>query len=220
LAAGARVAATAGSPAKRAFLRAAGAELVLDSRDPGFADQLRAVWPEGVDVVLNSLAGAAMERSLELTKPFGRFVELGKRDFFENTRVGLRPWRRNLTYFGVDVDQLPKARPDLARRLLQGIAQRLADGALHPLPHAVRGPAEVEAAFRTLQASTQIGKLVLVPPQGEAGATPAEWTPPEGIILVVGGTQGFGFECAKWLAARGASRLALLSRRGGTAPGA
>src|SRR5690606_27909601 len=28
------------------------------------------------------------------------------------------------------------------------------------------------------------------------------------------------FECAKWLAARGASRLALLSRRGGTAPGA
>jgi NAD(P)-dependent dehydrogenase (short-subunit alcohol dehydrogenase family)/acyl carrier protein len=37
---------------------------------------------------------------------------------------------------------------------------------------------------------------------------------------VVGGTQGFGFEAAKWLAARGATRLALLSRRGGTAPGA
>jgi acyl transferase domain-containing protein/NADPH:quinone reductase-like Zn-dependent oxidoreductase/short-subunit dehydrogenase/acyl carrier protein len=219
-AAGARVAATAGSAAKRAFLRAAGAELVLDSRDPGFADQLRAVWPEGVDVVLNSLAGVAMERSLELTKPFGRFVELGKRDFFENTRVGLRPWRRNLTYFGVDVDQLPKARPDLARRLLEGIAHRLAEGALHPLPHAVRGPAEAEAAFRTLQASAQIGKLVLVPPQGQAAAAPAAWAPPEGTILVVGGTQGFGFECAKWLAAWGATRLALLSRRGGTAPGA
>jgi acyl transferase domain-containing protein/acyl carrier protein len=221
-AAGARVVATAGSAAKRAFLRAAGAELVLDSRDPGFADQLRAAWPEGVDVVLNSLAGAAMERSLELTKPFGRFVELGKRDFFENTRVGLRPWRRNLTYFGVDVDQLPKARPELARRLLQGIAQRLADGALHPLPHAVRGPAEAEAAFRTLQASAQIGKLVLLPPEApaEAGPVAAAWAPPAGTILVVGGTQGFGFECAKWLAAHGATRLALLSRRGGTAPGA
>ncbi|MBO1073055.1 type I polyketide synthase [Roseomonas marmotae] len=221
-AAGARVAATAGSPAKRAFLRAAGAELVLDSRDPGFADQLRAAWPEGVDVVLNSLAGTAMERSLELTKPFGRFIELGKRDFFENTRVGLRPWRRNLTYFGVDVDQLPKARPDLAQGLLRRIAQRLAEGALHPLPHAVRGPAEAEAAFRTLQASAQIGKLVLTPPAARATATtaPAAWTPPEGTILVVGGTQGFGFECAKWLAANGATRLALLSRRGGTAPGA
>jgi phthiocerol/phenolphthiocerol synthesis type-I polyketide synthase C len=133
-AAGARIAATAGSPAKRAFLRAAGAELVLDSRDPGFADHLRAVWPEGVDVVLNSLAGDAMERSLELTKPFGRFVELGKRDFFENTRVGLRPWRRNLTYFGVDVDQLPKSRPDLAKALLEQIAHRMAIGRPAPAP--------------------------------------------------------------------------------------
>ncbi|EHL97017.1 hypothetical protein HMPREF9946_04439, partial [Acetobacteraceae bacterium AT-5844] len=176
---------------------------------------------------MNSLAGDAMDRSLELTKPFGRFVELGKRDFFENTRVGLRPWRRNLTYFGVDVDQLPKSRPDLAKSLLEDIARRMAQGELHPLPHAVRAPAEAEAAFRTLQASGQIGKLVLTPPAipattaaTAATAAAPEWTPPEGIILVVGGTQGFGFECAKWLAARGATRLALLSRRGGTTPGA
>ncbi|MDJ0388093.1 SDR family NAD(P)-dependent oxidoreductase [Roseomonas sp. E05] len=223
-AAGARVAATAGTPAKRAFLRAAGAELVLDSRDPGFADRLRATWPEGVDVVLNSLAGEAMERSLGLVKPFGRFVELGKRDFFENRRVGLRPYRNNLTYFGVDVDQLPKARPALARELLQEIAGRLAAGALRPLPYARRPAEAVEAAFRTLQASAQIGKLVLTPPAIPARPAgcpdPAAWAPPAGTILVVGGTGGFGFECAKWLAARGATDLALLSRRGGAAPGA
>ncbi|WP_160937552.1 type I polyketide synthase [Teichococcus coralli] len=223
-AAGARVAATAGTAAKRAFLRAAGAELVLDSRDPGFADRLRAAWPEGVDVVLNSLAGEAMERSLGLVKPFGRFVELGKRDFFENRRVGLRPYRNNLTYFGVDVDQLPKARPALARELLEEIAARLAAGALRPLPHALRPAGAVEAAFRTLQASAQIGKLVLtpppVPPRPAARPDPAAWAPPAGTILVVGGTGGFGFECAKWLAARGATDLALLSRRGGAAPGA
>ena len=223
-AAGARVAATAGTPAKRAFLRAAGAELVLDSRDPGFADRLRAAWPEGVDVVLNSLAGEAMERSLALVKPFGRFVELGKRDFFENRRVGLRPYRNNLTYFGVDVDQLPKARPALARELLQEIAARFAAGELRPLPHARRPAEAVEAAFRTLQASAQIGKLVLTPPPAPAQPAtrpdPATWAPPAGTILVVGGTGGFGFECAKWLAARGATDLALLSRRGGAAPGA
>ncbi|MFC4170414.1 MDR/SDR family oxidoreductase, partial [Teichococcus aestuarii] len=217
-AAGARIAATAGTPAKRALLRAAGAELVLDSRDPGFADQLRAAWPEGVDVVLNSLAGEAMERSLGLVKPFGRFVELGKRDFFENRRVGLRPYRHNLTYFGVDVDQLPKARPILARRLLTDIAQRFADGLLHPLPHAARQATEVEAAFRALQASSHIGKLVLVPPAMPRTPPRPAWVPPEGTILVVGGVQGFGFECAKWLAARGARHLALLSRRGGTTP--
>jgi len=127
-AAGALVAATAGSPEKRAFLNQLGADLVLDSRDAGFADALRAAWPDGVDVVLNSVAGTAMERSLALLSPFGRFVELGKRDFAEGRRAGLGAFRRNISYFAVDVDALPRARPALAEALLRDIAARLADG--------------------------------------------------------------------------------------------
>ncbi|NKE16315.1 type I polyketide synthase [Neoroseomonas oryzicola] len=219
-AAGARVAATAGNEEKRAFLRMAGAELVLDSRDAGFADALRAAWPDGVDVVLNSLAGEAMERSLGLLAPFGRFIELGKRDFVENRRAALRPLRRNVSYFAVDADALPRAKPDLAQALLADIAARLAEGALLPLPHAVFDADAAEAAFRTLQASAHIGKLVIRPPAG-TGAAPAPWAPdPGGTYLVIGGTQGFGLECAKWLAANGAAHLALVSRRGGETPGA
>ncbi|BDG73934.1 hypothetical protein Rmf_38630 [Roseomonas fluvialis] len=219
-AAGALVAATAGSEEKRAFLRAAGADLVLDSRDAGFADRLRAAWPGGVDVALNSLAGEAMERTLGLMAPFGRFIELGKRDFVENRRAPLRPFRRNVSYFAVDADALPRARPDLAQALLADIAARLAEGALLPLPHAVFAPEEVETAFRTLQASTHIGKLVVRPPAGDGAAAPAPWRPdPDGLYLVLGGVQGFGLECAKWLAANGAAHLALVSRRGRATPG-
>jgi NADPH:quinone reductase-like Zn-dependent oxidoreductase/acyl carrier protein len=220
-AAGALVAATAGTEEKRAFLRLAGADLVLDSRDAGFADALRAAWPQGVDVALNSLAGAAMERTLGLMAPFGRFIELGKRDFVENRRAPLRPLRRNVSYFAVDADALPRARPDLAQALLADIAARLADGALLPLPHAVFAPEEVETAFRTLQASTHIGKLVVRPPAADGAAAAKPWRPdPDGTYVVVGGVQGFGLECAKWLAANGAAHLALVSRRGGTTPGA
>ena len=219
-AAGTRVAATAGSAEKRAFLRLAGAELVLDSRDAGFADALRAAWPEGVDVVLNSLAGEAMERSLALVGPFGRFVELGKRDFVENRRAALRPLRRNVSYFAVDADALPRAKPDLAAALLADIAARLADGSLLPLPHAAFTAEEAETAFRMLQASTHIGKLVIRPP-AETPPAPAPWRPdPDGTYIVTGGVQGFGLECAKWLAANGARHLALVSRRGPVAPGA
>ena len=218
-AAGALVATTAGSPEKRAFLRQLGADLVLDSRDPGFADALRAAWPDGVDVVLNSLAGVAMERSLALLSPFGRFVELGKRDFAEGRRTGLGAFRRNISYFAVDADALPRARPALAEALLRDIAARLADGALAPLPYRAFPAEEAEAAFRQLQASSHIGKLVIRPPLPVASRA-APWQPDEaGAYVVLGGTQGFGLECAKWLAAAGARRVALVSRRGAATPG-
>jgi acyl transferase domain-containing protein/NADPH:quinone reductase-like Zn-dependent oxidoreductase/acyl carrier protein len=220
-AAGAEVVMTAGTAAKRAFLRAAGADLVLDSRAAGFDDALRQHWPEGVDVVLNSLAGEAMERSIGLLKPYGRFVELGKRDYAEDRRIAVRPFRRNITYFGVDVDQLPKARPAEAARLLESIRGRLASGDLRPLPYARRAAEDAEGAFRLLQASGHIGKIVVLPPRGDATPQPA-WSPrgpATGTILVTGGAAGFGLECAKWLAASGATRLALLSRRGPATPG-
>ena len=218
--AGARVVATAGSPAKRVFLREAGAELVLDSRDPGFADRLRAAGLAGVDVALNSLAAEAMERTLGLMRPFGRFIELGKRDYAENRRVALRPLRRNVTYFAVDVDELPRARPAVAARLLASIAGRLASGVLQPLPFALRPAAEAEAAFRTLQASGQIGKLVIAPPEPAPARAAVDWHPGEGIAIILGGMQGFGLAAAHWLAVQGVRRFALISRRGAATPGA
>jgi acyl transferase domain-containing protein/D-arabinose 1-dehydrogenase-like Zn-dependent alcohol dehydrogenase/acyl carrier protein len=45
------------------------------------------------------------------------------------------------------------------------------------------------------------------------------WTP-RGTVLVTGGTGALGAEVARWLAANGASRLVLTSRRGPDAPGA
>ena len=77
---------------------------------------------QGVDVVLNSLSGEAMERSLEVLRPFGRFLELGKRDLYLNRRIHLRPLRQNISYFAIDIDQLPIRRPDLARDLLAEVS--------------------------------------------------------------------------------------------------
>jgi NADPH:quinone reductase-like Zn-dependent oxidoreductase/NAD(P)-dependent dehydrogenase (short-subunit alcohol dehydrogenase family)/acyl carrier protein len=221
---GAIVIATAGSDVKRGFLRLAGADHVLDSRDLGFANAVRAITDgAGVDVVLNSLSGEAMEQSLAVLKPFGRFLELGKRDFYLNRRIHLRPLRQNVSYFAIDVDQLPIQRPDLARALLSEVATALADGAIRPLAHRCFGFGEVADAFRLMQASGHIGKLVLLPNSNRGvrlGQAPAIALRRDGTYLVTGGISGFGFEAARWLAQHGAGSIALVSRRGADSPGA
>jgi phthiocerol/phenolphthiocerol synthesis type-I polyketide synthase C len=224
---GAEVFATAGSAEKREFVTLLGADHVFDSRSLAYAEQiLAATGGEGVDVVLNSLAGEAIRRNLQVLRPFGRFLELGKRDFFENTPIGLRPFKDNISYFGIDADQLLIARPDLAGRVFREVMALFRSGVLSPLP--VRAfPAErVVDAFRYMQQAKQIGKVV-VSFEG-ARITPQALLPKQQSIrfdhqaayLVTGGVSGFGLETARWLARNGAGQLVLLSRRGAKTPGA
>jgi NADPH:quinone reductase-like Zn-dependent oxidoreductase/NADP-dependent 3-hydroxy acid dehydrogenase YdfG/acyl carrier protein len=220
---GATVIATAGSPEKRAFLHLAGADHVCDSRELRFVAKVReATEGTGVDVVLNSLHGEAMEASLELLKPFGRFIELGKRDFYENRRLQSRLLRQNVSYFAVDVDQLPVQRPELARSLLGDVGAALAAGEIRPLAHRCFTFAETADAFRLMRAAQHIGKLVLVA-DGNAGIIvsrgPDLAMRRDGIYIVTGGLGGFGFATARWLVEQGAGHLALIGRRGIATPG-
>src|SRR5689334_22926616 len=133
---GAEIFATAGTDEKRDFLRLMGVERIYDSRTYAFADEiLEQTGGRGVDVLLNSLAGEAINRNLRVLKPFGRFLELGKRDFQENTRIGLRHFRNNISYYGVDVDQLMKERPELTGKLFREMMLLFSEGVLHPLPY-------------------------------------------------------------------------------------
>jgi phthiocerol/phenolphthiocerol synthesis type-I polyketide synthase C len=215
-AAGARVIATAGSDAKRDLLHALDVIHVLDSRSTRFAEQVRAITGAGVDVVLNSLAGDAMERSMACLRPFGRFIELGKRDYVANTHIGLRPFRRNLSYFGVDIDQLMASRPTIGRDVFRAVMGEVENGTLTPLPYSIFGPAEASGAFHLMQQAGHIGKIVVQPPDPATIRVPG--TPfkinPEGTHLVTGGLGGFGLAAAKWLADRGARHLVLVGRRG------
>ncbi|GGE76548.1 SDR family NAD(P)-dependent oxidoreductase [Stappia taiwanensis] len=220
---GATVIATAGSDEKRSFLTHLGVDHVLDSRSLDFADAVMEITDgAGVEVVLNSLSGEAMERSIDVLKPFGRFLELGKRDYYANTHIGLRPFRQNLSYFGIDADQLLIHQPVLAQKVMQELMALFAAGELAPLPYRTFPADDAVGAFRLMQQAGHIGKLVLQPPRVSA---PAEPVAPvslqaETVQVVVGGFGGFGAELIRRLADVGARKIAVLSRRGAETPGA
>lgn len=224
---GAEIYATAGSDEKRDFVRLLGADRVFDSRSLSFADDiLAATAAEGVDMVLNALAGEAMRRSLDVLKPFGRFLELGKRDFFENTPVGLRPFKNNISYFAIDADQLLTGRPKLAARLFRELMALFREDALAPLPYRTFTAGRIVEAFRVMQQARHIGKIVVSLADAQPCVKQAAQLRP-GIRfaknttwIVTGGLSGFGLESARWLAARGVGNLVLVGRRGLKTPGA
>lgn len=219
---GAEIYATAGSDEKRDFLRLLGVDKVFDSRSLAYADEVLAMTGgRGVDVVLNSLAGEAINRNLRVLKPFGRFLELGKRDFYQNTRIGLRPFRNNISYFGIDADQLMSERPDLTRRLFGQMMALFEQGILHPLPFREFDANQVVEAFRYMQQARQIGKIVVTYGNPIEHLVDTREQPQQPLqldehatYLVTGGLGGFGLRTAQWLVDKGARHLVLLGRRG------
>jgi len=215
---GAKIIATAGSEEKRNFLRLLGADLVLDSRSLAFVDDImKETRGEGVDVVLNSLFGEAMERSIEVLRPFGRFLELGKRDYYGNTRIGLRPFRQNLTYFGIDADQLLTRQPKLAEQLFTDLVELFENRTLTPLPYRAFAADGVVDAFRLMQQAGHIGKILLRPPEvpDSLPARKEVTLESDATYVIAGGFGGFGAELLRRLADHGAKNLLVMSRRGG-----
>jgi len=217
---GARVLATAGNEEKRAWLRSLGVPLVMDSRTLDFADEtLRYTAGRGVDVVLNSLAGAFQQKSLDVCAPHGRFVEIGKRDLYENNSLSLATFQRSLSFSAFDLSTVLASRSVDQRVLLRFLANGFARGKLQPIPCTSFSAGDAVSAFRHMQAAQHIGKIIIEFNSEQVPDVIAEfWPDPEGTYLITGGLSGFGFATAHWLVERGARHLALLSRRGIVSP--
>ena len=217
-AAGAEIFATAGSEERRQLLRDWGIEHVYDSRTAEFADQIRRDTDGyGVDIVLNSVTGAAQRAGLELLAFGGRFVEIGKRDIYGDTRVGLFPFRRNLTFYAVDLALMAVTHPAKVRELLKKVFELTADGYL-PTPEITRYPlSEAATAIRVMGAAQHTGKLLLdVPRTGHSHAVVLPEQVPvfrgDSAYIVTGGLGGLGLFLAEKMAAAGCGRIVLTSR--------
>ncbi|WP_335984356.1 SDR family NAD(P)-dependent oxidoreductase [Streptomyces sp. CA2R106] len=198
------------SPAKQAALLAMGIEEnhIASTRDLAFCERFLAVTGgEGMDVVVNALAGEFTDASLRLLPRGGRFVEMGKTDIRNPEQVAQ-------TYPGVvyQAFDLMDAGVPRVGEMLAELGGMFEAGILKPPPVTCFDLTQAVAALRHLQAARHIGKVVL--------NVPAAWDP-HGTVLVTGGTGTLGGELARHLVTvRGMRHLVLLSRRGPAAPGA
>jgi phthiocerol/phenolphthiocerol synthesis type-I polyketide synthase C len=215
---GARIYTTAGSEAKRQLLSELGVEYAGDSRGLAFADEIVDVTDgEGVDVVLNSLVGEAINRGVQVLAPGGRFVELGKKDVYGNANLGLAALARSGSFSVVDLDLNMRMRPKYYRRLMEDLIAHAGAGDLAPLPVTEFDFDHVTDAFRLMASAGHIGKiLVTMPVTGRVAA--AAPPPPQPLVsgdagyIIVGGMGGLGMVAARWLAQQGAGMVVLNGR--------
>lgn len=223
---GARVIATAGSKEKRAYLGGLGVETIGNTRDLSFVDVvLEATGGQGVDVVLNSLAGPALQASVGLLRPFGRFVDIGKRDIVENRGLNMRPFHRSVSFHALDMELLFGLAPDKGRKILQDVINAFEADRLSPLPRIVFPLSEAPDAFQYMSGAKNIGKIVLSIPQHRRdrhapALTKAEQAPTAiRSALITGAFGKVGLELVRDLANSGIKGFVLVGRSG-RGPGA
>ncbi|WNG18885.1 SDR family NAD(P)-dependent oxidoreductase [Cystobacter fuscus] len=213
---GAEVFATAGTPEKRELLRGMGITHVMDSHTLAFADEvMRVTDGEGVDVVLNSLSGDAITRSMEVLAPDGRFLEVGNRDIHAGRSLELSQFSRRLMYVAIDLGGLRERRPAVCARLLHEVMERMASGMLRPVQHRSFPVSQVSEAFREMARGQHVGKLVVTMQDPQLRVVPPKpgfRVRADGSYLITGGLGGLGLSAAQWLVGHGARHLVLLGR--------
>lgn len=159
---GQQVIATTRSTANAARLLTIGADsVVIDNGE--IAEQIRAIAPEGVDVVLEVVGAATVRDSLNTLKPFGTVVViglLGGAPVLENLHLmNDLPNATRLAFFGSGL--LGTAALPLAAAPLRWIAQQVANKTMPSLRVKTFDFDDVSNAHRMIESDGAQGKLVV-----------------------------------------------------------
>ncbi|NDK35664.1 NAD(P)H-quinone oxidoreductase [Rhodovulum sulfidophilum] len=157
---GARVFATAGTPAKCAACRALGADRAIDYRSEDFVDVLKAEG--GADLILDMVGGDYLPRNVRALADEGRLVQIA---FLQGPKVTLNfahVMMRRLTITGSTLrpqSDLAKAR--IAAELREKVWPLLASGRVAPVMDSEFDLTEAARAHARMEQGAHIGKIVL-----------------------------------------------------------
>lgn len=160
---GARVFTTAGSPEKCAACVKLGADLAIDYKTQDFVAEVKAATGgKGVDVILDVIGGAYIQRNFEAAATDGRIAQIAFQDGSKAQVDFMRLMLKRLTHTGATLRSRPlKDKAAIARALEEKVWPLLAAGTLRPLMDATFKLADAAGAHARMEASAHMGKIVL-----------------------------------------------------------
>ena len=220
---GLEIFATVGSTEKRQLIQdvyGIAEDHIFNTRDLSFARGiLRMTNNRGVDCVLNSLSGQALQETWRCIAPFGAFVEIGIKDIMVNARLEMRPFLQDASFTFFNLQHIMTKRPELMKEILENAFDFLRRGITKPVSPIVTYPiSEVECAFRLMQTGKHKGKIAVDWSSRHASVKAEVLEPsrldPNASYLLVGGLGGLGRSLAHLLVSLGARSLCFISRSG------
>ncbi|KAI1465640.1 polyketide synthase-like protein [Daldinia caldariorum] len=229
---GATIYTTVSSKAKREFITSEFGipdTHIFSSRDVSFLRGIKKITGEGVDVVINSLTGELMHASWECIAPFGRFVEVGKREIVDAGQLNMHLFLKNSTFTAFDLTELYWHTDEFYHSIwnskIKEIVKLYRSGQIKPAPITKFDIAETYEAFRYFSTKDRIGKVVvsLENHNSNIPIVPAPYLTifdSDKSYLLVGCLGGLGRSLSRWMISRGARKFCFLGRSGCDKPSA
>ena len=160
---GARVVATAGSPAKCEACVQLGAARAVDYRQEDFVAAVReATAGRGADVILDIVGGEYAARNLEALARGGRLVVIGLLGGAKATlNLGMLMQKRAIVTGSTLRPRSVAEKGRIAAALLERVWPLIERGDLRPVVHATFPLARAADAHRLMESSAHVGKIVL-----------------------------------------------------------
>ncbi|TGO20105.1 hypothetical protein BTUL_0001g01140 [Botrytis tulipae] len=226
---GAKIFATVGSEQKAQYLVEnfnIPRNRIFNSRDNSFVEGVhRETNGKGVDQVLNSLSGELLHETWKCVAPYGKLIEIGKRELIGHGRLDMEPFVANRSYCCVDIDAFYDVTMSRFREMMAETLEYLEKGLIKPITIAKEFDASsVAEAFKYMLPGTHIGRVGIrirdihgqPTLRNEVSNPPKKLQlDPEGSYLLIGGLGGLGRAISTYMVEHGARNLIYLGRRAG-----
>ena len=148
---------------RRAKLKDFGADLAIDSKDPGWADQvLAATGAKGVDLVVDQISGYVANQNLKATAILGRIVNVGRLGGFHGDFDFDLHAARRIDYIGVTFRTRSVEEVREINRLMRADIWPAVESGKIALPIDRTFPLDqAAAALAHMKANAHLGKIVL-----------------------------------------------------------